>query len=67
MDAGSSALSCQSRDHIFEVLSVVASGQDQICEFIKHKDDECEVDSTCLHAILERPVERAQDLGDSYK
>ena len=51
MDASSSALSCQSRDHIFKVLPLVAPRQNQICKFIKHKDDEWEVHTTGLDAI----------------
>jgi hypothetical protein len=51
VDAGSAAFSCQPRDHVFKVLPLVASRQNQIGEFIKYKDDEREVNSACLYAI----------------
>ena len=44
VDAGGSALSSQPRDHILKVPPVVTSSQDQIREFVKHKDDEREVE-----------------------
>jgi hypothetical protein len=51
VDAGSPALSCRPREHVFKVFPLVTSSQDQICEFIEHQDNEREVDSTGSDAI----------------